>query len=386
MDPEFVAAVARVVAGERINVSRLCRDCHVSRTTFYHYLGRFRLEGVAGLAPRSRAPHTRPSAMPGRVREAVIRTRKELDDEGRDNGPISIGWRLEDDGFEPLPSRSTIYRILRDAGQIVAQPQKAPRSPRRFEFADPNGCWQLDGLDYTLAGGELVCILQILDDHSRLDVCCFAAASENGEDTERAFRRAFAGYGCPVCVLSDNSSAFSGRRRGGMAALERFLAARNITTIAASLAHPQTCGKIERAHQTLQKRLAKQPTAATLAELQDLLDAYRLMYNNRRHQGIDGRTPQQRFNARDKATPLTHPRAAGRATRPVSATGVVAFDGCSIILGRRWAGATASLYWQGDRVAVMVGDQLARILTLDRTTRYQPATHRTSEGRGEHHQ
>jgi transposase InsO family protein len=379
MDPELVAAVARVAAGGRVNVARVCRQRQVSRTTFYHYLDRFRREGAAGFIPRSRAPRSRPGAMPGRVREAVIRARKELDDEGRDNGPISIGWRLEDDGFQPLPSRSTIYRILRDAGQIVAQPQKAPRASRRFEFADPNGCWQVDGLDYTLTDGQVVCILQILDDHSRLDVCCFAAASENGQDAQRAFERAFAGYGCPVCVLSDNSRAFSGRLRGGMAALERFLAARGITAITASRAHPQTCGKNERAHQTLQKWLAKQPTAATLAQLQGLLDSYRLMYNNRRHQGIGGATPQQRFDARDKACSSARPRAAGRATRPISTTGVVAFDGCSIILGRRWAGATATLYWQHDRVAVMVDDQLVRILTLNRTTRYQPRT--PTEGR-----
>ncbi|SDZ58945.1 Integrase core domain-containing protein [Saccharopolyspora shandongensis] len=67
-----------------------------------------------------------------------------------------------------------------------------------------------------LAGGEKVCILQILDDHSRLDVGTYAASSENGEETWAALQQAFAGYGAPVRVLTDNGLAFSGKHRGGV--------------------------------------------------------------------------------------------------------------------------------------------------------------------------
>ena len=40
MDPALVAAVARVAAGEKINVSRVCREHGVSRTVFYRKEGR----------------------------------------------------------------------------------------------------------------------------------------------------------------------------------------------------------------------------------------------------------------------------------------------------------------------------------------------------------
>jgi hypothetical protein len=53
---------------------------------------------------------------------------------------------------------------------------------------------------------------------------------------------------------------------------------------------------------------------------------------------------------------------------------VIAFSGCSIVLGRAWAGRTANVYWQGDRVTIMIGDTIARQLTLDRSVRYQPLT------------
>ncbi len=374
MDPEFVAAVAWVAAGEKVNISRFCREQGVSRGVFHKYVTRLRAEGADGFTRRSTAPRHHPTALPAGVAEAVLRARKELDDEGRDNGPISIRWRLEDTGVVPVPSQSSIYRILRAQGQIVPQPRKKPRTRRRFEFADPNGCWQIDGMEHYLADGTTVCIIQLLDDHSRLDVGSYAAASENGADTWAALQQAFAGHGLPVKVLSDNGLAFSGKHRGRMVELERHLAEHGVATIASSAYHPQTCGKNERAHQTLQKWLTKQPPAENLVTLQHLLDEYRVMYNHRRHQGIGGQTPQQRFNARAQAIPDTAARPSGVAQRPVSTTGVIAFSGCSIVLGRAWAGHTATVYWQGDRVTIMINDTVTRQLTLNRSVRYQRLT------------
>jgi hypothetical protein len=90
MDPEFLAAVARVAHGEKINVARFRHEHGLSRDTFYKYVTRFRAEGADGFTRRSTAPHHRPSIRGSDVAEAVLRARKELADEGRDNGPISI--------------------------------------------------------------------------------------------------------------------------------------------------------------------------------------------------------------------------------------------------------------------------------------------------------
>jgi hypothetical protein len=65
--------------------------------------------------------------------------------------------------------------------------------------------------------------------------------------------------------------------------------------------------------------------------------------------------------------------------RPVSTTGVIAFSGCSIVLGRTHAGRTAQVYWQGDRVTVMIDNTVARQLTLNRSVRYQPLTTKPSD-------
>jgi transposase InsO family protein len=382
MDPEFVAAVAQVAHGEKINVARFCHQHGLSRDTFYKYVNRFRAEGADGFTRRSTAPHHHPTALSTSVAEAVLRARKELADEGLDNGPISIRWRLEDTGTTPVPSRASIHRILRTHGQITPQPRKKPKTRRRFEYADPNGCWQIDGMEHYLADSTKVCIIQILDDHSRLDVGTYAATGETTTATWTALQQAFAGHGLPVRLLSDNGLAFTGKHRGRMVTLERHLAELGITSLASTPRHPQTCGKNERVHQTLQKWLAARPPAHTLTELQELLQQYRQVYNHRRHQSLDGDTPQQRYQARPKAVPATGPRRlSGVATRPVSATGVIAFSGCSIVLGRTWAGSTASVYWQGDRVTVMLGDTVARQLTLNRSVRYQRLTNQKLSGK-----
>ncbi|MFC9256610.1 helix-turn-helix domain-containing protein, partial [Amycolatopsis thailandensis] len=59
MDPEFVAAVAKVAAGEKINISGFCRDHGISRGVFHKYVTRVRAEGVDGFIRRSTAPRHR---------------------------------------------------------------------------------------------------------------------------------------------------------------------------------------------------------------------------------------------------------------------------------------------------------------------------------------
>jgi transposase InsO family protein len=68
--------------------------------------------------------------------------------------------------------------------------------------------------------------------------------------------------------------------------------------------HPQTCGKVERFHQTMKKFLAKQPAARNLVELQAQLDTFVDYYNNvRPHRALNRKTPRSAFDARVKATP-----------------------------------------------------------------------------------
>lgn len=378
VDSRLAAAVAAKARGDAVCVAAECAALGIAPKTFYKYLRRFRAEGVEGFFPRSRAPLTHPTRTPAWVEDAVVRARKELDEYGADCGAISVLWRLEDEGVAPLPARATVHRILVRRGQVSPQPRKRPRSSSRRRFAAdrPNQMWQLDGFAHTLADGRAATVIQIVDDCSRLDLACRAAASENSGDVWAAMQDAIGRHGLPSQLLTDNGSALNGSRRGFTTDLEARLRALGVTPIASSVGHPQTCGKDERAHQTAQRWLGARPPADGLAQLQAQLDEYRDWYNTRRrHQGIGGLTPQQRWDLADKAGPggapipdppaITHP--------VVSPRGAVGVGGCEIALAKRFAGQQATAFRTGDHVVVFIGAHAVRTLDIDRSRRYQPS-------------
>ena len=65
-------------------------------------------------------------------------------------------------------------------------------------------------------------------------------------------------HGIPAMFLSDNSLAFNGSRKQRLVLVERNLRELGVAVVAATARHPQTCGKAEREHQTMQRWL--QPT------------------------------------------------------------------------------------------------------------------------------
>lgn len=358
-----------------------CARVGVSRKTFYKYLKRFPLEGVEGFYPRSRRPLTSPTRVGGAVEDALVRARKELDDDGWDAGAEQIAFWIRDHpdwwpSGEPVPSRATINRVLDRRGQIVKVPQRRPRSARRrFEADQPNHMWQMDGFDYTLAEGQVVCILQVIDDCSRFDLALRAVSSENAVDVWDAVLWASSRYGLPARFLTDNGSAFSGARRGWVSRLEENLRALGVTPSTSSVAHPQTCGKDERAHATVLKWLRKRPPAESAEHLQALLDTYREHYNHRRRKThLGGMTPAQRYDLGPKDGPGTGPRPwpVHIRTAMVSSSGCISIDQHTLGVGRRHVGNTATYVRQHRQIAVFAGNQLIAEFTLNGQRRYQP--------------
>jgi hypothetical protein len=107
-------------------------------------------------------------------------------------------------------------------------------------------------------------------------------------------------------LLSDNGAVFTATPRKGKVLLQTELERLGISSKNSRPYHPQTCGKIERLHQTLKRYLTHQKPAGTLTELQSQLDTFVHYYNNiRPHRALDGRTPLQAYNTRIKARPAT---------------------------------------------------------------------------------
>jgi hypothetical protein len=155
-------------------------------------------------------------------------------------------------------------------------------------------------------------VLNWLDDHSRYLLSCTAHEPVTGDGVVAVFLSNVEQYGAPASTLTDNGSVYTSRFTGGRNAFEYVLRLLGIRQINGSPGHPQTQGKIERFHQTLQRWLKARPPASNLAELQHQLDTFREHYNEHRpHRALRRNTPGHAYRATPKALPATNGHAQG---------------------------------------------------------------------------
>lgn len=367
------------------NVSKWCREHGVDRRTFYRHRDRIQAEGR--WQRRSTRPATVPHATPEPVVDLVLRLRKELKPE---NGADPIRDRLLDLAAEQdwagrgwrVPSRATINRILSRHGLLESNPRKRPRSSyRRFSYARPRDCYQIDATEVTLAGGATAVVFEVLDDCTRMLVASHAAAAETSRDAITAITQAITDHGAPAIVLSDNGSAFTTRGRhpnAGPSAFTRTVTGFGSRLIHSSPYHPQTCGKVERHHQTFKRWLDHHPTPpATLAELQTVLAVYREHYNHhRRHSAIGRHTPAHAWTTSDSHGGPRHLPVQDDATvhrLKVSTAGTVNLGKHTRLrIGQAHAGHTITIVRDTDRATAYTsnGNPIGHI-HLDHTKTYQ---------------
>ena len=125
----------------------------------------------------------------------------------------------------------------------------------------PNELWQADTTHWALADGSDVEVLNFIDDHSRYLVASEAFRTTKGLRRGQGFPGCGPVLGLPAALLTDNGAIFNAASRGGRGALVTLLDALGVAYKRARPYHPQTCGKVERFHQTLKRWLAKQPRA-----------------------------------------------------------------------------------------------------------------------------
>jgi transposase InsO family protein len=382
---DLAGYVINAVLVEGRSVKDVCEAHDISRSWLYELVARYRERGDEGLRPQSRRPRSSPTRVAPAIEDEIVALRKELSDLGVDAGAHTIHYHLQvrhRRRRRAVPSVATIWRVLTRRGFIVPQPQKRPKSSwRRFQAELPNECWQADTTHWSLADGTDVEILNVLDDHSRLLVASRAFVTTKAADVVETFHQGAAELGFPASMLTDNGAIFTAESRNGTCAIELELIALGIDYKHSRPYHPQTCGKVERFHQTLKKWLAKQRKARTVTELQRLLDRFAAYYNTvRPHRALGRRTPTQAFAARTKATPrrrgLVVP-AQHRVRRDrIDTTGKVTLRYRSKLLhlgiGRRYAGTRVMLLVADRDVRVVNDDgELLAEFTIDPTKTYQ---------------
>ena len=372
------------VVVEGLTQAETARLYGVSRGWVSKLIARYRVEGDAAFEPRSRRPKSSPTKTPDDVVALIVGLRRTLTDQGLDAGAETIRWHLQRD-HDVAVSASTIRRVLHRAGLIEPAPKKRPKSSYvRFQAELPNEMWQTDMTHVRIADNATVEVLSWLDDHSRYALGVTAHKVVTASVVVASFRETAGQHGHPASVLSDNGMYYTARyARGGRSGPNRFETLLNELGIAQKHSrpnHPTTCGKVERFQQTTKKWLQARPPAATIEELQALLDTFTAHYNHHRpHSSLGRTTPHTAYTRLPKTGPVNDPTIEYRIRRDrVDNYGKITLRYNSrlykIGIGRAHNGTAITMLIADRDIRIIntTTGEVLRHLTLDPNRTYQP--------------
>jgi transposase InsO family protein len=296
---EFV----KLASQEGRNIRDLCRRFGISPKTGYKWLARWRLSAcdAESLKDRSRRPLNTPARSSQALEQAVVEVRNRHPTWGA----RKIARSLEKVG-EGAVAPSTVTHILHRHGLIDPKASEAAKPWQRFEHDAPNELWQIDfkGHFKTLAG---TChALTLIDDHSRFNLLVKALQRSDGEHVQPALVEVFKRYGLPTRINADNGAPWgSPSSRGqGLSELAIWLIRLGIRVSFSRPYHPQTNGKLERMHRTLEAEVLAGKNYADHAQVQRAFDSWRDTYNCRRpHEALKLDCPIQHY----RPSELTYP-------------------------------------------------------------------------------
>lgn len=294
--------LVRLAMMEGANRRELFRRFEVSAETGYKWLGRALTGG--DFADRSRRPLSNPLRCCEAMEQAVLGVR----DQHPAWGARKIANVLERQGLQ-VPATSTVHAILVRHERIFPKRGGAP-AHQRFERPQPNELWQMDFKgSSTLGNGERLYPLTVIDDHSRYAVCIGACGNETGTTVKTQLTGVFRHYGLPQAFFVDNGNPWGDSQGGEWTKFGVWLLKLGIELIHARPYHPQSRGKNERFHRSMDDEVFAMRPLANMSEAQHVFNHWRGIYNHERpHQGIDLKRPAERYRPSLRSMPEKLPQ------------------------------------------------------------------------------
>ena len=270
-------------------VSKVAYSYMTSRTFVYKWLKRYK-ENPKGewYKERSRAPKNPKRKVTEEIKEKILFLRRKL---GLNIKKISAWFKRNNYKI----SHTTIQKVLVKAGEKIWNRSKKKYSRfKRFERPTPNDLWQIDIKDpfWDEPQGQHLYLLTMIDDHSRFLVGAkFYPRPVKYQDILSLLDQSIKKYTKPTQILTDNGAQFYAVR-GGTSSFTRWTMQEGIKHIRSRVFHPQTCGKVERHHGIILKEMRRLNLSICNPDLNSFLDYFNYC---RPHQGIDFKTPGERF-------------------------------------------------------------------------------------------
>jgi len=318
------------------NISELCRRFDISRKTGYKWLGREDLDD------RSRRPHSSPCRTAAELEAKVLAVRRQHPAWGARKIAYVLG---RDEGVQLAPS--TVNSLLRRHGLIDPAASQAAAAWQRFEHERPNALWQIDFKGHFATEAGRCHPLTVLDDHSRFNVVLHALEGERREPVQRVLQEAFERYGLPERINADNGPPWGSPMVGALTALGVWLIRLGVRLSYSRPAHPQTNGKDERFHRTMNAEVLLGRRFRDLDDAQHHFSLWRHVYNFKRpHEAIGMHTPASRYTPSPRSMPASLPEVQygpGDIVRRVGDGGRISIHGHKLRVGKALIGQDVAL-------------------------------------------
>ena len=331
----------------RDNFSALCRHHGISRKTGYKWVARYNEQGLEGLQDRSRRPHENPNAIPFALKQCIVGLRKQHPNWGPRK---LLGLLASQHPDWELPSKTSVYNILRSEGLIAPRRRRRRVAPCAKPFAPanaPNHVWSADfkGQFYT-QDGKCCYPLTVMDHVSRYLLACQIVKGTKSQESRKVFEALFARYGLPDRIRTDNGVPFASIGVGGLSRLSVWWVRLGIVPERIEPGKPQQNGRHERMHRTL-KQETLQPAAANAQAQQRRFDRFREHYNDvRPHEGLAQQPPASCYQRSQRRMPsqlpaVTYPGHYKQAL--VNPNGTIYLSGVNVYIGYLLRGETVGL-------------------------------------------
>lgn len=289
-------------------MTELCADYQISRKTGYKWVERYDAIGPRGLQDQSRRPHHSPRATDPALVETLVALRQR---HPRWGARKLLVLAARGDRHAAWPSRSTVCDVLRTRGLVAPPRRRAPAAHTPSPLAlitRVNETWTTDFKGEFRTGDGRYCYpLTLRDGWSRFVLRCDALVSRSYADTRRRFERAFAEYGVPERLRSDNGGPFASTGLARLSRLSVWWMRLGIVPERIAPGHPEQNGSHEQFHSVLKAETARPPAAH--AEAQQRRFARFCVEDNeeRPHEALRDAVPASWYQPSPRALPARLP-------------------------------------------------------------------------------
>jgi putative transposase len=212
---------------------------------------------------------------------------------------------------KPWPARSTVCDLLMAHGLVEPRRRArrlAPGPSVRAPITGPNDVWTADFKGEFRTGDGVYCYpLTVRDGFSRYVLRCDGLVGTGYPATRRRFERAFAEYGLPARLRSDNGGPFAGPGLGGLSRLSVWWIRLGIVPERIAKGHPEQNGSHEQFHSVLKAETTR-PPAPTLRAQQERFRRFCVEYNlERPHEALENEPPMWHYHPSPRALPAHVP-------------------------------------------------------------------------------